>query len=541
MDLLKDIREIELDQEDEMRDILDITEGAFTRYINQFVVLTPEEEIECATKIKEGDKKERERLINCNLRLVKGIASFYDNRGMQFNDLIQEGIIGLILAVDRFDVSKGYKFSTYATVYIRSFMSRAIMKCTRTAGLPSKAGERYNKIMRTKIRLTNEFGREPTPEEIAKELGMSVKDVNKLIIGGSFPYSLDGPIYDDNKKLMHEIIKCSDELSLEELAFRNTLKDEIEDLLSYFSARDNKIINMLFGLDGNKPKTLEETGKILGNRTKEAIRLRKVKFIKQVKKRGLRKKIEETDELNPYGGKIFNKYIERKEDTISGLILEISKQLPRVDKKFFTVFFDKIGVLDGIRKSNDELRKKYNYSIETIDQIIKLVSREISKNEKTKHIYFAILRRGSIPLEESTQQRKNKKPREVKPIKKIKKTIIKDPRLDYQELFDESIAPFKTSIIKRIISIKMFGRTKTIAEKLIRNYNSTVPKTLTDFAAENNYSVDEVLDTIAICFELYFKDSLNYMVGRDNNVSEPLLLKTYVKIRDRKNETKENK
>lgn len=243
----------------------------YLREIGQVALLTPEQEIELAARIKKGDKEARSLMIRANLRLVVKIAHDYANLGLPLLDLISEGNIGLMKAVERFDPAKGGKLSTYAAWWIKQSIKRALANQSKTIRLPVHLVDKISKMRRVSIQMSEELGREPTDEELADEVGLSSIKVTHLKTVAIRPASLDAPISDDDSTAFGEIVGDEDALTPFELLRDKNLHAEMGDLLAVLDEREKKIIFSRFGLDGGKPRTLEEVGKKFGV-TRERIR-----------------------------------------------------------------------------------------------------------------------------------------------------------------------------------------------------------------------------------------------------------------------------
>lgn len=260
----------------------------YLREIGQIPLLTPQDEIRLAARIKKGDKEARSLMIRSNLRLVVKIAHDYSNLGLPLLDLISEGNIGLMKAVERFDPKKGGKLSTYAAWWIKQSIKRALANQSKTIRLPVHLVDKISKIRRVSLQMSEELGREPTDDELAEEIGMSSAKVSQLKTAAIRPASLDAPISDDDSTEFGEIVGDEDALTPFELLRDENLRNEVSDLLTVLDEREKKIIFSRFGLDGGKPKTLEEVGKKFGV-TRERIRqLQNIALLKL--RRALQKK-----------------------------------------------------------------------------------------------------------------------------------------------------------------------------------------------------------------------------------------------------------
>jgi len=243
----------------------------YLREICQTPLLTPQQEIELAARIKKGDQKARAWMIKANLRLVVKIAHDYANLGLPLLDLISEGNIGLMKAVERFDPAKGGKLSTYAAWWIKQSIKRALANQSKTIRLPVHLVDKISKMRRVSLQMSEELGREPTDEELAEEIGISSAKVSQLKTVSIRPASLDAPISDDDSTEFCEIVGDEDAQTPFELFRDKNMRDEVSELLEVLDDRERKIIFQRFGLDGGKPKTLEEVGKKFGV-TRERIR-----------------------------------------------------------------------------------------------------------------------------------------------------------------------------------------------------------------------------------------------------------------------------
>lgn len=254
----------------------------YLKEIGQIKLLSMEEELELADRILAGDESAKTTLAEANLRLVVSIAKRYVGRGMLFLDLIQEGNIGLMKAVDKFDVTKGYKFSTYATWWIRQAITRAIADQARTIRVPVHMVETINKLARIQRQLTLELNREPSEDELAAKMNISVDKIRDIYKISQEPVSLETPIGEEDDSHLGDFIKDERNVSPEEYATNEMLKDEIDEVLLTLTEREEKVIRLRFGLDDGKSKTLEEVGQLFGV-TRERIRQIEAKALRKLR------------------------------------------------------------------------------------------------------------------------------------------------------------------------------------------------------------------------------------------------------------------
>ena len=254
----------------------------YLKEIGQIKLLSTEEELALADRILEGDEMAKTILAEANLRLVVSIAKRYVGRGMLFLDLIQEGNIGLMKAVEKFDVTKGYKFSTYATWWIRQAITRAIADQARTIRVPVHMVETINKLARIQRQLTLELNREPSEEELAKKMNTSVEKIREIYKISQEPVSLETPIGEEDDSHLGDFIKDEHNMSPEEYTTNEMLKDEIDDILLTLTEREEKVIRLRFGLEDGKARTLEEVGQMFGV-TRERIRQIEAKALRKLR------------------------------------------------------------------------------------------------------------------------------------------------------------------------------------------------------------------------------------------------------------------
>lgn len=264
----------------------------YLKEIGKVPLLSAEEEIELAKRMEKGDNEAKRRLAEANLRLVVSIAKRYVGRGMLFLDLIQEGNLGLIKAVEKFDYRKGYKFSTYATWWIRQAITRAIADQARTIRIPVHMVETINKLIRVSRQLLQELGREPHPEEIAKEMGMSVDKVREIMKISQEPVSLETPIGEEEDSHLGDFIPDDDAPAPAEAAAFTLLREQLIDVLDTLTPREEKVLRLRFGLDDGRARTLEEVGKEF-NVTRERIRQIEAKALRKLRHPSRSKKLKD--------------------------------------------------------------------------------------------------------------------------------------------------------------------------------------------------------------------------------------------------------
>ncbi len=279
---------------------LDLPEGIslndpvrmYLKEIGRIPLLTAEEEVELAKRIEQGDEEAKRRLAEANLRLVVSIAKKYVGRGMLFLDLIQEGNLGLLKAVEKFDYRKGYKFSTYATWWIRQAITRAIADQARTIRIPVHMVETINKLIRVSRQLLQELGREPLPEEIAAEMDISEERVREIMKIAQEPVSLETPIGEEEDSHLGDFIEDEDAPAPAEAASYFLLREQLEEVLDTLSDREKKVLRLRFGLDDGRARTLEEVGQEFGV-TRERIRQIEAKALRKLRHPSRSKKLKD--------------------------------------------------------------------------------------------------------------------------------------------------------------------------------------------------------------------------------------------------------
>ncbi|MBE7043177.1 MAG: RNA polymerase sigma factor RpoD [Ruminococcaceae bacterium] len=296
-DIEQELEEIQLEPEDLDLSIpegisLDDPVRMYLKEIGKVELLSPDEETILAQKMADGDEAAKKRLAEANLRLVVSIAKRYVGRGMLFLDLIQEGNLGLIKAVEKFDYRKGYKFSTYATWWIRQAITRAIADQARTIRIPVHMVETINKLIRVSRHLLQELGREPSAEEISKEMNMSLDKVREIMKIAQEPVSLETPIGEEEDSHLGDFIPDDDAPAPSEAASFLLLKEQLIDVLNTLTSREEKVLRLRFGLDDGRARTLEEVGKEF-NVTRERIRQIEAKALRKLRHPTRSKKLKD--------------------------------------------------------------------------------------------------------------------------------------------------------------------------------------------------------------------------------------------------------
>ena len=288
------------DEEAELIDDVDVLEGVSTedpvrmylKEIGNVPLLTSEEEVELARRVEQGDEEAKRKLTEANLRLVVSIAKKYVGRGMPFLDLIQEGNMGLMKAVDKFDYTKGYKFSTYATWWIRQAITRGIADTGRTIRVPVHMVETINKTLRMTRSLLQELGREPTPEEVAQQLGVPVSKVREVLKISRDPVSLDTPIGEEDDSHLGDFIEDDSAQSPADSAAFSMLREELDNALASLTDRERQVVRLRFGLEDGRQRTLEEVGREF-NVTRERIRQIEAKALRKLRHPTRSKKLKD--------------------------------------------------------------------------------------------------------------------------------------------------------------------------------------------------------------------------------------------------------
>lgn len=289
----EDDEEIVIDEKMYLDDIADDSVRLYLREIGKIPLLTADEELELAQRVVAGDKRAKDQMAEANMRLVVSIAKRYVGRGLDLLDLIQEGNTGLLRAVEKFDPDKGFKFSTYATWWIRQAITRAIADQARTIRIPVHMVETINKLLRTQRRLTQELNREPTNEEIAKAMEIDVEKVEHIMKIKQDISSLDASVRDDEEdSVLADFIEDEDTISPEESATNQLLKEHVKDMLGALTEREQKILKLRFGLEDGKSHTLEEVGQEFSV-TRERIRQIEAKALAKLRKHKDAKKLHD--------------------------------------------------------------------------------------------------------------------------------------------------------------------------------------------------------------------------------------------------------
>ena len=291
---LKQEAEAEMVDTEAMSDALPLTDPVrmYLKEIGRVPLLTPEEEQRLARRVAAGDEAARQKMIEANLRLVVAVAKRYAGRGMLLLDLIQEGNMGLLKAVEKFDYTKGYKFSTYATWWIRQSITRAIADQARTIRIPVHMVETINKVIRVSRQLLQELGHDPSPEEIAEEMGMSVEKVREILKIAQEPVSLETPIGEEEDSHLGDFIPDEDASEPSEAASFTLLKEQLVEVLSTLTPREEQVLKLRFGIADGRTRTLEEVGKQF-HVTRERIRQIEAKALRKLRHPSRSKKLKD--------------------------------------------------------------------------------------------------------------------------------------------------------------------------------------------------------------------------------------------------------
>ena len=294
LDEIDDVPEEEILDTDSLVDTFSTDDPVrmYLKEIGKVALLTPEEEVQLAIRMADGDEEAKRRMAEANLRLVVSIAKRYVGRGMLFLDLIQEGNLGLIKAVDKFDYTKGYKFSTYATWWIRQAITRAIADQARTIRIPVHMVETINKVIRVSRQLLQELGHDPSAEEIAEEMGLPVEKVRDILKIAQEPVSLETPIGEEEDSHLADFIEDDNAAEPAEAASFTLLKEQLMEVLSTLTPREEKVLRLRFGLEDGRTRTLEEVGKEF-NVTRERIRQIEAKALRKLRHPSRSKKLRD--------------------------------------------------------------------------------------------------------------------------------------------------------------------------------------------------------------------------------------------------------
>lgn len=284
-ELLEEELDLGVEMEDFAQDSVDMTEPLkiYLKEIGQIPLLTAAEELELGRRIAEGDVEAQRKMEEANLRLVVAVAKHYVGKGMQFMDLIQEGNIGLMRAVEKFDYTKGSKFSTYAVWWIKEAILRALDSQSREIRVPVRVAQNMNKISKTERKMQQTLGRDVAPEEIAKELHMTTEEVERMQSYIKNPVSLETPVGDEEDSSLEDFIEDTKEPTPEEAVAELVQKEEVRELLSTLSEKEQKILRLRYGLEDGNVHTLEETGQLLGV-TRERIRQLESRALEKLRK-----------------------------------------------------------------------------------------------------------------------------------------------------------------------------------------------------------------------------------------------------------------
>jgi RNA polymerase primary sigma factor len=294
LQVIENITEDELIEPDALAETLSVDDPVrmYLKEIGKVNLLTADEEVVLAKRMADGDRDAKRRMAEANLRLVVSIAKRYVGRGMLFLDLIQEGNLGLIKAVDKFDYTKGYKFSTYATWWIRQAITRAIADQARTIRIPVHMVETINKVMRVSRQLLQELGHDPSPEEIAEDMGLPVEKVREILKIAQEPVSLETPIGEEEDSHLGDFIPDEDASEPAEAASYTLLREQLSEVLDTLTPREAKVLRLRFGIEDGRTRTLEEVGKEF-NVTRERIRQIEAKALRKLRHPSRSKKLKD--------------------------------------------------------------------------------------------------------------------------------------------------------------------------------------------------------------------------------------------------------
>src|SRR6056297_1652921 len=299
IDIVEDISELDDEEDDKTLDLtvskssgIEDPVRMYLKEIGKVDLLTAEEEVQLAKRMENGDERAKQHLVEANLRLVVSIAKKYVGRGMLFLDLIQEGNMGLMKAVEKFDYTKGYKFSTYATWWIRQAITRSIADQARTIRIPVHMVETINKLIRVSRQLLQEKGREPTPEEIGEEMDLTADKVREIMKIAQEPVSLETPIGEEEDSHLGDFIEDEDAPAPASAASYMLLKEQLDDVLDTLTDREKRVLELRFGIEDGRPRTLEEVGKEFGV-TRERIRQIEAKALRKLRHPSRSKKLKD--------------------------------------------------------------------------------------------------------------------------------------------------------------------------------------------------------------------------------------------------------
>ena len=493
------------ENEKDRRDVETEELNEFYREIRDFKKQTKEEERECFLRIRNGDIEARKELMNANLRIVVNIARDYAYCGVPLMELINEGTIAMIKAIDNFDLDREVRFSTFIYNRIRTAIVRAIDKLKRTISLSVNACEIIRKLARRNNKLSQELYRFPTREELSKETGIDIKTLEELLIASEPTLSIDRSSNNDKLEEDSDELSCEEIISdisispVEEIVLKRISKETLLQILDTFNERDREIMYHLFGFYDEPKKTLEEVGKIY-NVSRQAIGQIKNRIIKEIRKPKNIMLLATSDEISKPVKEDYKNLVE-EDDTVESLIDKIIECLPNIESSHITMFFD------SLRTDNIDNKRflfvKYDYTEEQIDEITKTVSKEISKNEKAKYLYYRII------------ERKERTYSQEIPISQVKPSIklVKVEKL-YEDQYDLEIINYTLDllndpIMQEVIDEELFEHDLKIIKCLERNQESDDPKSLEEFLSKLNLSIEQVKETAFVCLDFYFERKYN--------------------------------